>query len=502
MLQGTDAGTGTNVTHTVSAAVHSRDWWPCKQSLRDKIDSADIWVTVPVGNKVAGNGVLQGVTNMGVEDRFEWSVRYPADYYLLSFAVAPYDEYNYFMHFDNSTDSMLIQNYIYPSPTVLQNHKDELDSIALMINHFSEIFGRYPFDKEKFGICQATLSGGMENQTMVSLGNLDAELIAHELAHQWWGDNVTCATLKDMWLNEGWATYCEELFFEKFHGVTAARNKRTSVYNSILNTAASGSVYVDDTTDEWRIYDGSLTYYKGAAAAHMLRYVINDDATFYNFLRAYHQQYKYATATTNEFRALAETVTGADLDTFFTQWVYGEGFPTYKAKWFQRTDGTVLLRLEQTTSKPSSVSCFKMPVEIRLQSATGDTVVRVMNDQNSQDYAFAWVNTMTGLTIDPQNHILNRAGAITKDATLSIGALNPARSIHIYPNPARTGWSITNLQPGLTMTLTNALGQQVWRGTSTADSISIPAQNLAPATYVLTVSVSGKRAVSYHLVRE
>lgn len=503
LLHAADAGTGTNVTHTVSAAVHSRDWWPCKQSLTDKIDSADIWVTVPAGNKVAGNGILKDSIDLGNgEKRFEWSMRYPADYYLLSFAVAPYDEYNYHMHFDNSTDSMLIQNFIYPSPSVLQNSQNELDSIALMINHFSDIFGRYPFDGEKFGICQTPLGGGMENQTMVSLGSLDAELIAHELSHQWWGDNVTCATLKDMWMNEGWATYCEQLFVEKFRGQAAAFSKRTGIFNTILTNSPTGSVYVDDTTNEGRIYDGLLTYYKGAAVAHMLRYMMDDDAAFYNLLRAYHQQYKYSTTTTADFRTLAETFTSQDLDTFFTQWVYGEGFPTYKAKWYQRTDGTVLLRLDQTTSKPSSVACFKMPIEITFKSAVGDTTIRLLNDQNSQDYSFVWSNTMTGLTIDPQNDILNKTGTIAKDSTLSVSALSLSWSLHIYPNPASTGWSITDLPSGLTLTLRNTLGQQVWQGVSTNDTVHISAQSLAPATYILTVSTAGRRSVSYHLVKE
>jgi len=500
ILNQTDFTIPVQVTHTVSAAVHSRDWFPCKQSLTDKIDSADIWVAVPSGLKVASNGLLKNITPVGLNyNRYEWSTRYPVDYYLLSFSVAPYTEYNYTMHFTGSNDSMLVQNFIYnDTPSVLVQHQDELDSIEHIINYFSSIFGRYPYDKEKVGICMTPLSGGMENQTMVSLGSLDITLIAHELAHQWWGNNVTCQTLKDMWLNEGWATYCEQLFIEKFWGPAAALTARTGVFNNVVGTLG-GSVYVDDTTQEGRIYSGRLTYNKGAAVAHMLRYMIDNDTVFFQVLRDYHQQYQYQTATTEDLKTIAEQLSNIDLDTFFHQWVYKEGYPTYSAKWAQ--NGTdVVIRLNQTTSMPNAVSVFKLPVEIQLKSAQGDTVIKVLNDHNVQYYTFQWNRQMTGMGIDPQNHILNRQTFFTNDPAILFVPDVGATELEIYPNPAANSWFVKHLPTKAQLMLKDVNGRTVWEENTISDIAVIPAAHLVPGAYWLTVSSKGI-VHSYPLIR-
>jgi aminopeptidase N len=487
------------VTHTVSAAYHSRDWWPCKQSLTDKIDSADIYITVPAGLTVASNGLLKNVVSLsGGFNQYQWSTRNPIDYYLLSFAIAPYSEYSYYMHFSNSTDSMLIQNFIYDSATVMQQHQDELDSVAHIINYFSDLFGRYPFDNEKFGICLSPLGGGMENQTMVTLGSLDITLIAHELSHQWWGDNVTCGSLHDMWMNEGWASYCEQLFVEHFWSPQQLLNYRTNVYSQAM-TAPGGSVYVDDTTNENRIYSGRLTYDKGAAVAHMLRYMINNDSLFFQVLRTYHQQHHFGTATTEDLKDIAEQITNVDLDTFFHQWVYMQGYPTYGAKWYQ-SGSQVVVRVSQTTSVPSSVPVFKIPIEIQLRSPQGDTIIRVPNDHNIQYYTFNWTKPMNGLAIDPTNQILNKTGAIVKDSSILNIPSVAEKKIEIFPNPAKDFWSVRNLPAPSDLVLTDINGRKVWSQHGVTDNAEIPATALPHGTYLLIIS-NGNHIYSYSLIR-
>ncbi|HTN46298.1 MAG TPA: M1 family aminopeptidase [Flavipsychrobacter sp.] len=497
LLNQTDVTIPAQVTHTVSAAFHSKDWWACKQSLSDKIDSADIWVTVPNGLTVASNGILKKIASPSpTESRYEWASRNPVDYYLLSFAVARYDQYNYYMHFAGG-DSMLIQNFIYSGSPVLQNHKDELDSIEHMINYFSTLFGKYPFAGEKFGICQAPLSGGMENQTMVSLGSLNVELIAHELAHQWWGDHVTCHSLADMWLNEGWATYCEHLFLEKFHGAAAALTFRNQVFTAAMG-GSSGSVYVDDTTDEFRIYDSRLTYNKGAAVAHMLRYLIDNDTIFFDVTRQYQQLHANSTATTNDLKNLASSLSGMQLDTFFSQWYRSEGYPTYAAKWYQDASGNVFIQLNQSTSKPTSVPVFKMPVELKLSSAQGDTVIRVLNTQNTEYYSLHWAKTMTGMSIDPDNHILNRTGLISVEPSLGTQTLTQ-RSIRIFPNPSETGWNVSELPKNARVKLMDVSGKRVWDSITTEEQIQVPANSLPSGTYILQISVRNQPAMNFYL---
>lgn len=499
LLNQTDASIPVQVTHTVSAAVHSRDWWPCKQSLSDKIDSADIWVTVPMGLKVASNGLLKNVTLLANSfQRFEWSSRNPVDYYLLSFAIAPYDEYNYYMHFAGG-DSMLIQNFIYQHPSILQNHKDELDSIEHIINHFSALFGKYPFHTEKAGICLAPLQGGMENQTLVTVGSLDILLIAHELSHQWWGDHVTCHSLTDMWLNEGFATYTEHLYLEHFYGAAAALAKRTQMFNNVMS-AQGGTVWVNDTTDEYRIYNGRLTYNKGAALAHMLRYMIHDDAKYFQILTAYQQQFANATATTDDLKNLAAQISGVALDTFFQQWYKGQGYPVYSAKWYQAANGDVRIQLSHTTSAPSSVSVFKLPIEIKLASPQGDTVIRVSNTMSSEVYNLNWSKTMTGMSIDPDNHIVNKTGSIVNDPILSVGNAEKY-NIRVYPNPAADSWFVANLPVRAHISLLDMSGKMLWNTTNEEKNIIIPCAHLAHGIYLLHIEEKNKTAVNYYLTR-
>lgn len=500
LLNQTDASIPVQVTHTVSAAYHSKDWWPCKQSLRDKIDSADIWVTVPTGLRVASNGLLQQVTPVSpLSNRYEWALRSKVDYYLLSFAVAPYNEYNYYMHFAGG-DSMLVQNFIYQDTSLLTQHKDELDSIAHLINHFSTLFGKYPFYKEKFGICQTPLGGGMENQTMVSLGSLDMSLIAHELAHQWWGDHVTCGTIEDMWLNEGIATYAEHLYLEHFRGTATAKAYRTSVFNTAMGGIA-GSVWVNDTTNEFRIYDSRLTYNKGAALTHMLRYMVNNDATFFAILQAYQQQYGGATATTQDLKNLATQISGVVLDTFFQQWYKGEGYPTYSARWYQDANGEVAIKLLQTTSRPFSVSFFKMPVEIKLMSPLGDTLIRVLHTMNGEEYRFTWAHTMSGMTIDPETHILKRLGTNTKDATLSL--TNAAQNtLKVYPNPTADTWIVSGMPLPAKLRLYSTTGQLLWQQHSWQTHTQIPAATLSSGTYILQIEKNSTEVINYYLNKQ
>lgn len=501
VLNQADNSIPVQVTHTVSAAYHSRDWWPCKQSLTDKIDSADIRITVPNGLKVASNGLLTNTTPIGAtHQRFEWSTRYPTDYYLLSFAVAPYQEYHYYMHFSGSSDSMLVQNFIYDHPSILAQHQGKLDTIGHIINYFSDIFGKYPFDKEKAGICMAPLSGGMENQTMVTLGSLDFPLIAHELAHQWWGNSVTCRSMKDMWLNEGWATYSTELFVEKFYGAAMAKQQvRTPAYQSIL-MGLGGSVYVDDTTSEFRIYDGRLTYNKGAAVAHMLRYVMDNDSLFFQTLKAYHSQFRYGTATTEDLKSLAEQISGQSLDTFFYQWVYQEGYPTYSAKWAQ-SGNQVIIKLTQTTSRPNSVPVFKMPVEIKLKSASADTVIRVFNSHNAEYFTIDWNEIMTGMEIDPGDHIVNKTGLIAQDAGISdIGNTSGKKPAEIFPNPSGTFWLVRHLQGKPKLILSDMNGKKIAEYLPDSGSVTIPAAPLAPGVYNLSV-INKETVQTFQLIR-
>ncbi|HTN46297.1 MAG TPA: M1 family aminopeptidase [Flavipsychrobacter sp.] len=436
---------GTKATYTMSEPYDAKDWWPCKQSLRDKVDSADIWVTVPNTLKAGANGVLKNVTALsGNKSRYEWKTKIPTAYYLLSIAVAPYIDYSYYVHFPNSTDSMLIQNYVYgDNAAVLPFWKNEIDSVGLMVLHFSDLVGRYPFWKEKYGHCMAPLGGGMEHQTMTTQGNFGTDLSAHELFHQWFGDHVTCATWQDIWLNEGFASYGENIFYEKYYGAAAMKADMVRKQNDVMQSDG-GTVYVDDTTDENRIFDGRLTYHKGASVVHTLRFVVGNDSVFYAMLRDYQSHFAFGNATTDDFKNRCSLFLKKNLDTFMNQWVYGAGYPVFAASWNQIGDD-VVVQLSQTVTANAGVNLFHTPVEFKLTSATGDTVVRVDNSQPVQYFNFKWTKTMTGMSIDPNEWLLNKDLGVTRDITLT-GVGDPSRQeIAVYPNPAAQSWTITNL---------------------------------------------------------
>lgn len=481
---------GASVTYTLSEPYAASDWWPVKQSLMDKIDSSDVWLTIPAGLKAGSNGVLKAVTPVaGGKFRYEWQNRNPIDYYLISFAVSTYVDYSYYMHFDNSTDSMLIQNYVYDNPATLPYFKEEIDSTALMINYFSGLFGRYPFWEEKYGHCMSPLGGGMEHQTMTTLGNFETSLVAHELGHQWFGDHVTCGTWQDIWLNEGFASYLDYLFINRFHGSVASRSRMNTVHNNIMGEN-DGSVYCTDTTDVGRIFSGRLSYDKGAAVIHTLRFIINNDNLFFGMLKNYQQQFANGNATTEEFKTFATTQANQNLDAFFDQWIYGEGFPTYAVQWNQVGDQVVFI-VNQTTAAPSSVSFFNTPLAIQFTSPQGDTIVRIANNTSPQTHSFTWNKPMNGMVIDPDNWIINKTGTVGRDHSLTINGYDTTLFL-IYPNPTSNDWSLDGMPTDCTLRLTDIAGRVLWTGENkSSNRIQIKATDYAPGLYLLHIYKEG-----------
>lgn len=496
---------GNRVTFTHSEPYMANYWWPCKQSLRDKIDSVDMWLTIPDTLKAGSNGLLQAITPIdATHNRYEWKERNPIDYYLISFCVANYMDYSYYMHFTGSGDSMLVQNYIYNNPAVLTANKEIIDSTGMMIDYFSTLLGRYPFWKEKYGHCMAPMGGGMEHQTMTTLGFFDTWLTSHELSHQWFGDNVTCGSWADICVNEGLASYCTDLFLDHFWSHAAFISSVKGAENYVTNLPG-GFLFVDDTTSEDRIFDGRLSYSKGKSLAQMLRFVINDDPTYFQVLQTYQSQFAGGTATIADLRNVTisitgTTVNGMDLYTFFDQWAYREGYPRYVLRWHQiGTD--VWIKLEQSSSVPASVPLFNTPMEVKMHATTGDTVVRFFNDQSTQVYHLNWDRTILSALTDPNAGVIHRLMNVVHDATLGVNNPLTESSISITPNPTTTSWTVSNLPADYTVAVTDISGRIIWQTATTGKAITIPAANLATGMYVLQIK-GADRSTSYELVKD
>ena len=490
-------------TFTESEPYHAFEWWPCKQSLRDKIDSSEIWVTVPDTLQVGSNGLLQKVTRVNINHlRYEWKESYPIDYYLISAAICHYTDYSYYMHFTGSTDSMLVQNYVYSPSSVLAGCIHTIDSVGMIIDYFSQLYGRYPFWREKYGHSMAAMNGAMENQTMTTIGYFTNTVIAHELGHQWFGDNVTCATWADIFMNEGFASFTEDLYLDHFKGHSEMLSDFANKKNHVLSDSG-GSIYVNDTTNENRIFDYRLSYLKGACVLNTLRFVINNDSLFFNIFKTYQQTIGGGTGTINDFKTTCKSLAGTivnkmDLDTFFNQWIYLQGFPIYNVTWNQ-VGSDIYLKLDQTTSMPSSNPLFYTPLELQFHSTIGDTLIRIFNDQPSQLYHFTWSNTTSFIIFDPNSKVL--AKVATHNDTLLTVSNEVQTTIHITPNPTNNYWIVNGIQENSSLTLTDMLGHIIWQDKVSSTSKQIPASALSTGMYILQVATNNS-VTSLKLLKE
>ena len=441
---GTSGSWGNEVSWSLSESLCAYHWFPCKQDLRDKIDSSWVYATTDSANMVGSNGLLKNVVTIGAKKRYEWKSSHPIDYYLISVATAKYKPYILYakpQYLVN--DSILIQNFIYDNAInnpAWANQKAALDKIVPTIELESKLYGMYPFYDEKYGHSMAPFGGGMEHQTMTSLGFFDFEIDAHELGHQWWGDNVTCASWKDIFINEGWASYTEYLCDEYLPTISgmSATTKMANVHNSVMSQAGGSCYFTNaDTMNANVIFSSRLSYDKGSAVIHSMRYEINNDSVFFPAIRAFQNTYKASTASVIDFRNFMQTYTGINFTQFFNQWYYGQGYPTFALSWGQ-INNVFYLKSTQTQSFPSSVPLFMTHVDYRItRTALPDTILRLFHGQAIENYTLALTGTVTAIGVDPNNWILNKTGAITHNITTGISELdvNSSTEIFVGPNP-------------------------------------------------------------------
>jgi aminopeptidase N len=421
----TSIQSGNPVMWTLSEPYGAMEWWPCKQSLVDKIDSIEVWVACPEGNKVASNGKLVSEITSEGKTTVVWKHNYPIVTYLVAIAVTNYEAFSDFLELEGGR-KVEILNYVYPSylDTAKTKSADVLDVMAL----FNELVGEYPFADEKYGHAQFGWGGGMEHQTMSFMYHLNFGLVAHEMAHQWFGDCITLGSWQDIWLNEGFATYLTGLCYENLLDGQYWDTWKTQEVTRITS-ALGGSVFVDDTTSVPRIFDGRLSYSKGSYLLHMLRWELGDGA-FFNGLKNYFNdpQVKYGFASHEDFVNHMEAAGDTSLTGFFNDWYYGEGYPVYHISHYTDygDNGKYKVDISQTSSD-ASVDFFEMHVPLRAWKDNESTDLRLHQTTNPQIFVLA--ERPDSIQFDPDLWLASRNSVVTKTVVL------PNREMRIFPNP-------------------------------------------------------------------
>lgn len=481
------------ITWTVSCPFLAHEWFPCKQILRDKADSCAVNITAPLNCKVGSNGVLENVVDLGNgTTRYEWKERHPILYYLISVSIAPYTEYNLYAHPSQMPgDSILIQNYIYGNGTTLPSITTQCNLLPSFLELFSDIYGLYPFSDEKYGQCVAPLGGGMEHQTMTTIGIFEKKITAHELSHSWWGDHIGIASFSDVWASEGFATYSEYILLENMYPTESAT--LLNGWHNTVKGAPGGSVWHTDTLNISRIYNSRLTYKKGASIIHTLRHVVNNDNLFFQTLRDIQVEFHDSVAVGLDFKNSFEVSTGIDLTNFFQEWYFGEGYPTYSARW-NTTGNDFIFEITHITSMPAITPIFTNPLEISFsRSGLSDTIIRFDINSNLDQFYISDIGIVTSVNlIDPNNWIINKTGPIVNDPTFiayaSIKEQEDTELMGIYPNPSEDIITIKMGESGsYTLQLFDQRGRVIF-SQEFNDSYQLNIGNFASGSYILEVS--------------
>ncbi len=430
---------GNPIIWTLSEPFGAKGWWPCKQDLIDKADSIDVYITTPklnsLGNEniAVSNGLELSQTTNGSNKTTHYKHKYPIPAYLVAIAVTNYEIYSETVA--NNGNPFEIVNYVYP-----ENLSAAQSSTAITVDImdlFIDLFEPYPFENEKYGHAQCGFGGGMEHSTVSFMGGFPRGLIAHELAHQWFGDKITCGSWNDIWLNEGFATYLSGLVIENFDDEDDFINWKSETISSITSLP-DGAVYLtdDESTNESNIFSSRLSYSKGAMVIHMLRKKLGDDL-FFQAIKDYLSDpvLSYGYAKSADFISIVENSANVDLTEFFNDWLYNEGYPSYSLVWENLSANQIKINISQTQSH-NSVSFFESPIKLKLLGDLGlETEIILDNNSNDQEFIEEVPFEVVQVLFDPENDIISRGNSVEGNSSF-------ASQIIISPNPAENIVSI------------------------------------------------------------
>lgn len=411
--------------YTSTEMSYSRNWFPCYDAPDDKADEGcELVISCREDWFVGANGLLVGARK--IDDgraQYHWVENYAIATYLIAITAA-----NYYRGFNQIWRGMPVNYFIYQNqanaaPIFFEHQPDMLDC-------FSDKFCEYPFKNEKYGVAGVTnfLWGGMENQTLTHIkdsyitpNHSGDHLLAHELAHSWWGDMVTCRTWADLWLNEGFATYGDALYTEYAEGTQKFR-ERMEYYAYLY--------FQEDEEHRFPIYNpaepwSATVYEKGAWVLHMLRRLLGDQK-FYQAINAYGDRYKYKSAITDELCAVFEESYGDELDWFFDQWVYKAGYPEFEYYWSVAADNTITITIEQVQEETPLTPLFRCLVDLTITCYGGkEYKEEVWVSGRKHTFQFNYPETPNWVYFDKDVWLLDKT-TVTNDVALQYFRAEPS----------------------------------------------------------------------------
>jgi aminopeptidase N len=389
-------------------------WFPCNDHPRDKAVYT-FNLTVPAGFTAIANGTLLNVSSSSSQQTFHWREKFPMAPYLATVMVGNYQRVD-----ASTVDNVIIRHYTFEGDP---DYSNLLADTRDMMEYFSQLIASYPFDEFGFAFIHTVDDQkrfAEETQTMVMVDTHYMEsqqavgVLAHELAHQWFGDAVSLASWNEVWLKEGMATYLTALWLDH-QGYVSLPDMMTSLENDLVSQANTFTYPLNQPP--YAAMYGSSTYNKGAWVYHMLRQQIGDD-NFTEFLRRYYKNFNGGNASTADVQALAREVSGIDLSTFFEEWVYAPGIPELTVTWVE-TDSGVSLQMCQAYGG----QVYTFPLELGLQANDGSNQQQIITvDQLQEQVSYNTPFTVSSITTDPGQKVL---ADITINEVQSLEACTP-----------------------------------------------------------------------------
>lgn len=477
---------GAQYVWTLSEPYGASDWWPVRSELGDKLDSLDAIILTSSDNQASGNGKLLSITNSADGHYYHWQERHPIAMYLVGIAVGPYITLSDTIPLRTANTPLI--NFIYPEK--LTDWQNAAGYQKNMLQYFDSLIIPYPFSDEKYGHVQFGWGGGMEHQTMSSVSDPGEMLLAHELAHQWFGDHVTCGSWSDIWLNEGFATYFTGVYIERFYP-SSFQQWKTDHQENIFQVN-DGSVFVEDTSSISRIFDGRLSYAKGAMVLHMLRKKMGDVA-FFQGLRNYLTSAEHAAgfARTADLKHFCESASGIDLNDYFNAWIYQEGYANVRVEFNTLPDDILHLHLKQEGSFSTSTT-FPLRIPVKVKWGEIDSLLFLNLDTSELDY---WIQLKHTATSSPQLTIDSDRDLLARYTLEEVPSENAPVNVQLFPNPAINTISLhTNLYNGIPkdIQLYSLSGQKIALLAPTIENNGVislnPATQISNGIYFLRLS--------------